>query len=202
MDGEERERKLLEDQIARAKAQSDAAELEQQSAGLQKKDGEKISLSFNFNPAGPSRPTSAAPGPIASETPVTDIKPSVEAGPSTTPASAAAETTSVPVAAAPTSISFGSFGTMPSPAAPVGNPLKRPAPMNIFKTAKVAKTATGAGDDAKSEVSAKTDRGRGFTSEVERLMKEDQARKSAKAAQGSGGGGYGGFGPRRDAVRR
>lgn len=115
MDGEERERKMLEDQIARARA----AEGEQEDAetGLQKPEGEKIKLSF---------------------APVQSVIPEPEAGPST---STSAETPSE-VLAKP-SISIGgiaSFGGLSAaPPVQIVNPLKRPAGGNVFKSAKVAK---------------------------------------------------------------
>jgi DNA/RNA-binding protein KIN17 len=201
MDGEERERKLLADQIARAKMQADAAEETAQSQGLEKKDGEKISLSFNFAGAGsgPSTSTTAASTTSGSMAPPATTGTS-EAGPSDA-VDPKATTTSISFGSLPSSttttsapISFGSIATNHS--APVTNPLKRPAPMNVFKSAKVAKTDNGPG----GLDSLRKDKGSGAVSEVERLMKEDQARKNAK--QGGGQQGYGGFGPRRDAVRR
>jgi DNA/RNA-binding protein KIN17 len=68
--------------------------------------------------------------------------------------------------------------------------LKRPASVNVFKTAKASKRETPAMDEGGSGGS------KSYMSQAERLMKEDQARKSARA---QGGGGYGGFGPKRDA---
>lgn len=150
MTGEERERKMLDDQIERAKAEADAAAQDNGPADLQKKEGEKISLSL-FG----SAPPAAAP--------------SSEAGPSTSTTA----TTSTP------GFSFGSMpSTSTTPAAPAANPLKRPAPMNVFKSAKTPKASgsdTGAGAGKQKQLS-----------EVERLMKEDQARKASRGYQGQG----------------
>ena len=150
MTGEERERRMLDDQIARAKADAEAAEKNHIPAELQKRDGEKISLNL-FGP-----PTTASTEPTGGQA-------TSEAGPSKS------------------SFSFGSMST--SAPTPVANPLKRPAPVNIFKSAK-----TKTDPDAPAPMKQKQ------LSEVERLMKEDQARKSMKPA---GRGGYQGHGPRR-----
>ena len=159
MTGEERERKMLEDQIERAKAEAEALEKESGPAELQKKDGEKISLSL-FG--------SAPPAPATEEGQST----SAGAGPSK----------------ATTGFSFGSMPTSTTTAStPAANPLKRPAPMNIFKSAKTPKPADS---DAGSGSGAGKQR---QLSEVERLMKEDQARKANRAQRG----GYQGQGPRR-----
>lgn len=141
MDGEERERKMLEDQIARARALAEEEAAKDQPVGLQKAEGEKVKLSL-------------AP----------------------TPVSAAAE-------GKPMSISFGATGTSLGGGAPTptvnplktnplkANPLKRPAPVNVFKATKAAKT-----DPEQDRPKEKA-----FMSEAERLMKEDQARKAARA---------------------
>jgi len=148
MTGEERERRMLDDQIARAKADAEAAEKDHIPAELQKRDGEKISLNL-FGPSTTSTP--AATGEATS---------APEAGPSKP------------------SFSFGSISTA-TPSATIANPLKRPAPVNIFKSSK-PKTDS----DAPAPIKQKQ------LSEVERLMKEDQARKMNR-------GGYQGHGPRR-----
>lgn len=202
MDGEERERKLLEDQISRAKAQADAAELDEESQGLQKKEGEKITLSFNFG--GPSTSSAPVSNPVTTSAAATD-------------SASAAVTTSEDVDEEPTAtdtrpepnthtISMGlpssiastttpiTFGTMPTRPAPTTNPLKRPAPMNVFKSAKIAKTDSSAESLSDLGKSHNT-KGPGTISVVERLMKEDQARKNG--ARSSGPQGYGGHGPRR-----
>ncbi|BEI79737.1 hypothetical protein CcaverHIS002_0102660 [Cutaneotrichosporon cavernicola] len=152
MDGEDRERKMIEDQIARARAAAEEEEVEEK--GLERKEGEKISLSLFPKPeAEPmEKKTDDSPG-----------------------SSAAAEEKKP--------MSFGSFGKLPAVNAKPANPLKRPAAGNVFKSAKVAKTDSR--DDTKPK---------GFVSEAERLMKEDQARKSSK--------GYSGAGPRRADARR
>lgn len=173
MDGEERERKMLEDQIARARALAAEQESSYPAPGLQKAEGEKVKLSLG--PISLSAPGSGASTPGAS-----------------TPAAASGDEKD----AKPMSISFGSGVSLGS-AAPAANPLKanplkanplkanplkRPAPGNVFKSAKAPKV-----DEPESKP-------KGFVSEAERLMREDQARKAARA----GGGGRGGHGgPRR-----
>lgn len=160
MDGEERERAELEAQIARARALE--GEKPQEDGGLQKKEGEKITLSFG------------APAPV----PVSSDPASTQDG--------SPNTNTISKEDAKPAISFGSIG-QPTPAATSisVNPLKRPAPVNVFKAAKSAKTDS----DAASSIGGK----KGYVSEAERLMKEDLARKSMKA----GAGGYQGAGPRR-----
>jgi len=164
MDGEERERKVLEDQIARARAaQGDEVDKD---VGLQKQEGEKVTLNLNlFNSAKPDEGVKTEPDTITGS----EAGPSRSTEPETKPA-----------------ISFGAISTpSATPSAPVAapmNPLKRPAPVNVFKQSKSAKTESDAGTAKK-----------GYTSEAERLMKEDQARRLNR-----GPSGYGGFGPNRE----
>jgi DNA/RNA-binding protein KIN17 len=160
MTGEERERRMLDDQIARAKADAEAAEKEHIPAELQKRDGEKISLNL-FGPA-PIAPTTGQAESSTTDTGAGEA--STEAGPSKP------------------SFSFGAMST--STPAPIVNPLKRPAPLNVFKTAKTPKSEAGSSAPMKQKQ----------LSEVERLMQEDQARKMNRPA---GRGGYQGHGPRR-----
>ena len=156
MDGEERERKLLEDQIARARnAHGDRIE---DDAGLQKKEGEKISLNL-FDSARSEEGVKVEPG----------LPDEAAAGPSK---SSEPDHLTMPIP----------FGTTGTASAQSTNPLKRPAPLNVFKQAKSMKTESEAGTAKK-----------GYTSEAERLMKEDQARKMR-----GGSGGYAGLGPRRE----
>lgn len=161
MDGEERERKMLEDQIARARAAAGADDTPAQ--GLQKAEGEKVTLSLFPKPA--ATEVSASADASGTSKPADDKKPS-------------------------TGLSFGSIGGFGAAKPAVANPLKRPAPVNVFKTAKAAK------------VEDKPRQAGGFVSEAERLMKEDLARKAARSGGGGGGrgggpGGYQGAGPRR-----
>nr|XP_019009513.1 DNA/RNA-binding protein KIN17 [Kwoniella pini CBS 10737]OCF48294.1 DNA/RNA-binding protein KIN17 [Kwoniella pini CBS 10737] len=158
MDGEERERKMLAEQIERAKAQHTTAE---ESKGLEKKEGEKITL----NLFGPS---STIPTMNEVKPSTTEIENSLN-GNSEEPKK---------------SSSFGTFSTPASKPITI-NPLKRPAPMNIFKSAKTPKTSSK--DDEESLIGG----GKKFMSEAERLMKEDQARKNRQSQ------GYKGMGPTR-----
>ena len=179
MDGEERERADLEAQIARAKAQAEAKE-EEQAAGLQKKEGEKVTLSLM--PATPQASAATPAGPASDQEKKESSEP--------TESKTASTTASAESASAKPVISFGAFGgngATPAPAPlSISNPLKRPAPVNVFKQAKTPKTDS----DAASTVGGGK---KGFVSEAERLMKEDLARKAAR----NGGGGYQGAGPRR-----
>lgn len=153
MTGEERERKMLEDQIARAKVEAEAAESEAGPSELQKRDGEKISLNL----------FGTTPQPAANGTPIpTGSATSAEGSGSKAPAS---------------TTGFMSFGSLPSAPTPIANPLKRPAPMNVFKSAKTPKSDP----DANSGMGKQRQ-----LSEVERLMKEDQARKARAGYQGQG----------------
>lgn len=159
MDSEERERKMLEEQIARARAQQ--ADQPDLTVGLQKKEGEKIKLNL-FG---------------ASE-------PKAEENKEGENASAPTETK--------TTIGFGKLSA-PGAAKPVAisaNPLKRPAPVNVFKSSKAAKTEFGG-----SPVNGDGNGAPKYKSEAERLMMEDQARKASRG-QGQGQG-YRGFGPSR-----
>lgn len=169
MTGEERERKMLEDQIARAKIEAEAAEKEAGPSELQKRDGEKISLNLFGN-----TPQLQSPAPGSSTTATEGESGQGQSSNGAVAGSAAADGPSKPAAM---SLSFGS---LPSAPTPITNPLKRPAPMNVFKSVKAPKsdreTDTGLGKQKQ-------------LSEVERLMKEDQARKAR--------GGYQGQGPRR-----
>ncbi|WOO80748.1 KIN17-like protein [Vanrija pseudolonga] len=113
MDGEERERKMLEDQIARARA-AVGADDNQPEQGLQKVEGEKITLSFSKAEPGES---SGAASTSAGD------KPKISFG-----------TIGTSLGAAPAA------GAAPANPLKIGNPLKRAAPTNVFKTAKSAKT--------------------------------------------------------------
>jgi DNA/RNA-binding protein KIN17 len=149
MDGEERERHALATQIERAKAQEAlrlATETAAPDAGLLKKDGEKITLTFQAVSVGPSGAGKQL-DPQASGT--------------------------LPV---PASISFGA--ATPSSSTHAINPLKRPASTNVFKTAKQPKIAKTEDGDVPVQAPKK------YTSEAERLMKEDQARKAGKGGIG------------------
>lgn len=164
MTGEERERKMLEDQIARAKTESDIVSQDAGSSELQKKEGEKISLSLFGSTATPQPQTSVDTA-------------SLDQG-----ASQDQDNGSGPSKPGPLAIPSLSFGAMPSMSAPtpIVNPLKRPTPLNVFKSAKPPKSDTDSGLGSMKQKQL---------SEVERLMKEDQARKAR--------GGYQGQGPRR-----
>lgn len=156
MDGEDRERKMIEDQIARARAAAGANDVEVK--GLERKEGEKISLSL-------------FPKAEEKKEEVKEVEEGKEAA-----SSADASATSTPSAAPEEkkpAMSFGSFGKAP---VAIANPLKRPAAGNVFKAAKAAKT------DAES----KPKESKAFVSEAERLMKEDQARKAARGYSGAG----------------
>ena len=116
MDDEQRQRRQLREQMERAKAQQEALggglQVER---GLQRDEGQKITLSL-----GGIKPKTEQP---------------VEAGPS----DAAKETTSA--GATTTSIAAPTVGV--TSAKPLSNPLKRPATTNVFKTSsKSTKTSS------------------------------------------------------------
>lgn len=159
MDSEERERKMLEEQIARARAQQ--ADQPDLTVGLQKKEGEKIKL----NLFGASEPKAEENKEGENVSAPTETKTTIGFG-----------KLSAPGAAKPVAIS--------------ANPLKRPAPVNVFKSSKAAKTESGG-----SPVNGDGNGAPKYKSEAERLMMEDQARKASRG-QGQGQG-YRGFGPSR-----
>jgi DNA/RNA-binding protein KIN17 len=172
MDGEERERAMLEAQIARAKEQAGQQTLPE--VGLQKKEGEKITLNL-FNPP----PATTEPSGSVTPEEKVEVKPDGEAAAQN--GDAAQKEESKPT------ITFGTIGTsFKPPVTAAVNPLKRPAGGNIFKAAKSAKTD--------SETTSSSSKKSGYMSEAERLMKEDQARRM----RNGGGGGYAGAGPRRE----
>ena len=180
-DDEQRQRKMLAEQIARAKAEKPAAVgegVEGEGGGPTVEQGlvrpmvttggdgsaadNKVKLAFSFG-AGKkavSPPTAAAAAGDGNAV----------AGPSTGSSSTAA-----PLAGkAPVKLSF--------------NPLKRPAPAtNVFKAASKASSSSSAA--AQSSVAT----GAGKMSATELLMKEDAERKR-RLAEGSGGGRGGGSG--------
>ncbi|WRT69862.1 uncharacterized protein IL334_006853 [Kwoniella shivajii] len=171
MDGEERERKMLQDQIARAKSQQTDVE---QSAGLEKKEGEKITLNlFGSSTNEDTKPDLSAEADVKAEEHTTLNSNGADSGNGTIKSS------------------FGSFSTPSSTtitSKPITiNPLKRPAPVNVFKSSKQSKT------DRNEDEHNVNGGGKKFMSESERLMKEDQARKSRT------GVGYRGMGPSRGA---
>jgi DNA/RNA-binding protein KIN17 len=157
---------MLEEQIKRARAAQ--GEDEEENKGLQKKEGEKITLSL-APIAGPGPSTSSSTPDAGPSKPADEAKPL-------------------------TSISFGSLPTT-TPAVSI-NPLKRPTPVNVFKAAKAPKTDSNGASRTDEEGPGAGKKV--YKSEAERLMKEDQARKAMRASGGGGGGGYGGFGPKRD----
>lgn len=180
MDGEERERLMLAEQIERARA-NQANKQDDDSAGLQKKEGEKVTLNLFGGHGGTTNegePGAGKAGPSRLNREIESSDVTVEAG--------LAIAVEVPE---PTGISFSSApSSIPAqPASIALNPLKRPAPVNIFKQSKAARTEPS---DNGSSVPKK-----GYMSEAERLMKEDQQRKINRPQ------GYGGFGPKRDTGR-
>lgn len=165
-DDEQRQRKLLAEQIARAKAAAPADGSKEDEGGPTVEQGlvrptseggaEKVKLAFSFGAAkkAPSPPTSASEN--------------AEAGPSGTSSSSSIQVPK-PAAPAPVKLSF--------------NPLKRPAPStNVFKASKSASSTTAPSASA------------GKMSATEMLMKEDAERKRRLAEGGGSSGGRGGFG--------
>ncbi|WWC92635.1 uncharacterized protein L201_007594 [Kwoniella dendrophila CBS 6074] len=192
MDGEERERKMLQEQIERAKLQQTNDDDNEASKGLQKKQGEKITL--NLFGTGSTININTNSGNLNSENSQDEKKgPINQSGVESLPNGNNDEVKKeIPKS------TFGSFSTTASASAsakPITiNPLKRPAPMNVFKSAKTPKTTTDSNGDGNGE-SGKKEKN---MSQAERLMKEDQARKNRSSnGGGGGGGGYRGMGPER-----
>lgn len=171
MDEEQRQRKQLQEQIERAKLQEEARRAQggdQAEKGLQRNEGEKISLSLAV---GKAKVDESTDGPASLQE-------------------------------QPNGVSSGDTGTIQlgSTTSKPSNPLKRAAPGNVFKTAKVAKTSsTGTAGGERSSKSSDIEKGniagKKFLTAAERLMLEDQERL-AKQAQKRGGG-YQGVGPSR-----
>jgi DNA/RNA-binding protein KIN17 len=158
LDDESRARKHLKEQIERAKAQAEEEKkrsgAEEVEAGL-KRAPEEGKFKLEIAPLVKKEETEAST--LAAGSPsAADIKP-------------------VGI----------SFGTLPATATKPGivNPLKRPAPVNVFKQAKAAKTSS----DTPSSTSKAMP-----MSAAERLMKEEEMRKQNRGSQG-----YAGFGPKR-----
>jgi len=174
-DDEQRQRKQLKEQIERARLQAEALKEKMGGdveKGLQRQEGEKVSLSIGL----PNAKEEEKDDPVDAGTSTHGS----EASPSlNTTTSTAEATTSAPA--------------IPTPAAKITiNPLKRPAPTNIFKSSskapKTAKTGTAREADNKVHLASKQ-----FLTAAEKLMLEDQERMKRK----SGGGGYQGMGPSR-----
>ncbi|WVQ95870.1 hypothetical protein IAU59_002969 [Kwoniella sp. CBS 9459] len=212
MDGEERERKMLEEQIARARAQAEASSsgADEQEVGLQKKEGEKISLNLFVNGDGNGTADDEKKPDVHED----DVNAGSAGGEVKGDAASPSTNTPISFSATPINLStngngngaasqpkstFGSFSTSASASTsalkPTPNPLKRPAPMNVFKSAKTPKTS---GDNEEASLGGGGGGGGGggkkFMSEAERLMKEDQARKAGGPRSHGGGGGGGGGG--------
>jgi len=175
-DDEQRQRKQLKEQIERARLQAEALKEKMGGdveKGLQRQEGEKVSLSIGL--------------PKAKEEEKVDL---IDAGTST-PGSGPSPP---PDSTNPATEAATSTPSIPTPATKITiNPLKRPAPTNIFKSSsskapKTAKAATAREADNKVHLASKQ-----FLTAAERLMLEDQERMKRK----SGGGGYQGMGPSR-----
>lgn len=158
LDDESRARKHLKEQIERAKAQAEEEKkrsgAEEIEAGL-KRAPEEGKFKLEIAPLVKKEESEASNSAAEGSTPV-DVKPAGI-----------------------------SFGTLPAVAAKPGivNPLKRPAPVNVFKQAKAAKTSSETASSAPKAMPM---------SAAERLMKEEEMRKQSRGSQG-----YAGFGPKR-----
>ncbi len=176
LDDEQRTRRLLQDQIARAQAQAaqraaDAGiDVAARDEGLKREEGAIVSLSLNLAP----RAESASAGDAA--------QPESSASTSATPSQPG------PAPADAPKFSF--------PAAPA----KKPQPgMNIFKQ-KAAATKRPRDDSEEGAAKMTTNLAqKKFLTAAEKLMLEDQARRKGSAGLGSGrgGSGYQGVGPQR-----
>lgn len=185
MDDEQRQRRQLREQMERARLQAEARGQGEVAKGLQRAEGEKVSLSLNLGALKPKEETVKTE---PEETVKTEAEGTVKieseeavknetASPSTpaaTPAVTMTDTTKVK--------------TEPAP-----NPLKRAAPTNIFKTS--SKSSKPTKESTPSSTPKSHLAGKKFLTAAERLMLEDQARAGRKISGGSGG--YQGMGPSR-----
>lgn len=162
MDDEQRQRKLLAEQIARAQteASSSSAGGPTVEEGIQRDPETKLSFSFG------------APKPVS---PPADPS-NAEAGPSSASSSSA-------VAAAASSAA----SAVPATGVKIGfNPLKRPASSsNVFKTAKKASSSSSSSAAGPSSSAG----GGAKLSAAAQLMKEDEERKK-RMAENRGSGGF------------
>jgi len=160
---EEREQKLIREQIKRAQAIAKSEE-ETRTGELHRPEGEKIKLSFGLKPAASKLPTpprepdekAAANNVGTTELPAPETKPLTPPADESVPQS----TTSEPVAAAPIKLSFGgaSANKPKNVLAAKKNPLAAPKRAFVVETKKM--------------------------SEAERIMKEEMERKRGREAGG------------------
>lgn len=168
MDDEQRQRRQLREQMERAREREEAlGGVQQVEKGLQRDEGQKITLSLGGIKPEPEEPVGGGPNDEAKET-------SGDAATATATSQSTTPTTTAPIKI---------------------NPLKRPATTNIFKTSssKSAKTSSSASSTTSTPTSHLM--GKKFLTAAERLMLEDQARQGRKGP--TAGGGYQGMGPSR-----
>ena len=177
---EEREQRLIREQVERARRDAE----EKQDAGadeearvLQREDGEKIKLSFGAKPA-----AAASPPPAAKQVPSPPTGSGEDAHPD-----AETESSSTP---APEDSVLGASDRDHPPSSALDPPAAKIAvklggaggkPKNVFASASKKDRSSGTG-----RVAPKTTPQRPI-SEVERIMKEEIERKRAREAGGFGG---------------
>lgn len=196
MDDEQRERKRLREQIERAKEQ--AEELQRldgggsdESEGLKREDGGKISLSLSLGGFGKPKVEDLSEEIKAEDTIESNTNAEAGPGPSSM-ATSSEERVATSTPAASTKLSFSAAG------------LKRPAPnMNVFKQSSSKKDKSTvipttsfvhsnslADTIMDDDTRMKALKGKKFLTAAERLMLEDMERKRRG---GGGSGGVGGF---------
>lgn len=182
---EEREQRMIQEQIRKAKRQGlvdndddkeaqDSDDVQPEGEGIKRKDGEKIVL--NFGTKKPSPDTAQPPTPPLSDKDDSrsnegseDTKASAAKSPSTTETTSAGsvETNTQPPVKKPVSMSFGISATKPK---------------NVFATASQKNALSGSKKPATFPVQRPI-------SEAERIMKEEIERKRQREANGARGAG-------------
>lgn len=182
---EEREQRMIQEQIRKAKRQGtvddqddneeqDSDDVQPDGEGIKRKDGEKIVL--NFGAKKPSPETAQPPTPPLSDKDESrsnggseDTKTSASKSPSTTEATSTAsiETKTQPAAKKPISMSFGTSATKPK---------------NVFAAASQKNALSGSKKPSTFPVQRPM-------SEAERIMKEELERKRQRETNGARGPG-------------
>ncbi|KAG7580011.1 hypothetical protein FFLO_00219 [Filobasidium floriforme] len=193
MDDEQRQRRQLREQMERARLQAEARGQGEVAKGLQRAEGEKVSLSLNLGGLKPKEETvKTEPEDTVKTESEETFKSESEGTVKTEPAEAVKNepaSPSTPVATPTvTMTNTAKVKTEPAP-----NPLKRAAPTNIFKTS--SKSSKSTKESTPSSTPKSHLAGKKFLTAAERLMLEDQARAGRKISGGSGG--YQGMGPSR-----
>lgn len=185
MDDEQRQRRQLREQMERARLQAEARGQGEVAKGLQRAEGEKVSLSLNLGGLKPKEE-------IVKTEPEETVKTESEETVKSESAEAVKNEPTSPTTPAATP-AVTTTDTAKVKTEPAFNPLKRAAPTNIFKTS--SKSTKSTKESTPSSTPKSHLAGKKFLTAAERLMLEDQARAGRKISGGSGG--YQGMGPSR-----